>query len=89
LTAALTSLGGQQRELALVHDDLAHVDEVGDRPVDDEEGEVGPDRLGVHDQRRVHAHLGASWRAAPSARLSCGSGRVKDTCTMPSPVVSP
>ena len=31
----------------------------------------------------------ASCSAAPSARLSCGMGRVKDTCTMPSPVVSP
>ena len=31
----------------------------------------------------------ASWSAAPSARLSCGSGRVNDTWTMPSPVVSP
>ena len=31
----------------------------------------------------------ASWSAAPSARLSCGSGRVNEICTMPSPVVSP
>ena len=33
--------------------------------------------------------LAASCRAAPSARLSCGTGRVNDTWTMPSPVVSP
>ena len=28
-----------------------------DRAVDDEEREVGPHRLGVHEHRRVHAHL--------------------------------
>src|SRR4051812_25318518 len=31
----------------------------------------------------------ASWIAAPSARLSCGIGSVNDSCTIPSPVVSP
>jgi hypothetical protein len=31
----------------------------------------------------------ANCSAAPSARLSWGSGRVKDTWIMPSPVVSP
>ena len=31
----------------------------------------------------------ASWTAAPSAILECGIGSVKDSCTMPSPVVSP
>ena len=31
----------------------------------------------------------ASCSAAPSATLECGIGRVNDTCTMPSPVVSP
>ena len=33
--------------------------------------------------------LPASWAAAPSATLECAIGRVNDTCTMPSPVVSP
>ena len=33
--------------------------------------------------------LAASWSAAPSARLSCGIGSVKETWTMASPVVSP
>ena len=50
--------GGQQRELPLVDDDVAHVDEVGDRPVDDEEREVRAHRLGVHEQRRLEPHLG-------------------------------
>ena len=33
--------------------------------------------------------LAASCSAAPSPFLSCGTGRVNDTCTIPSPVVSP
>ncbi len=31
----------------------------------------------------------ASWAAAPSACFPAGSGRVNETWTMPSPVVSP
>src|SRR3954454_3906578 len=33
--------------------------------------------------------LPASCRAAPSARGPAGTGRVNDSCTIPSPVVSP
>ena len=58
LIAALISLAGQQRVLALDDLDLVEVDEVGDRAVDDEEGEVRPHRLRVHQQRGLHAHLG-------------------------------
>jgi hypothetical protein len=50
-------LGRQQRVLALDDLDGRHVDEVADPPVDDEEGEVRPHRLGVHDHRGVEAHL--------------------------------
>ena len=55
----------------------------------------GPDSLGVHDHRRVQAHL-ARRAAAPRLRpgprsvsLPNGTGSVNDTCTRPSPVVSP
>jgi hypothetical protein len=68
-------LGRQERVLALDDVDLVEVDQVGRAAVDDEEREVGA--------------LRASCSAAPSARLSCGRGRVKDTCIIPSPVVSP
>ena len=47
----------RQLELALDDVDIADVDEVLDRPIDDEEGEVGTHRLGVNDHRRVDAHL--------------------------------
>ena len=50
-------LGRQQRVVALDDLDGAGVDEVVDPAVDDEEGEALPHRLGVHDQRGVHAHL--------------------------------
>ena len=82
-------LGRQQRVVALDHLDLAGVDEVVDPAVDHEEREVRAHRLAVHDQRRVHAHLVGQLAAAPSATLECGIGSVKDSCTMPSPVVSP
>ena len=41
-----------------MHLDLADVDEVGDRAVDDEEGEVRAHGLGVHEQGRLQPHLG-------------------------------
>ena len=50
-------LRGQQRVVALDHLHLRDVDEVVDPAVDHEEREVRAHRLGVHDQRRVDAHL--------------------------------
>ncbi len=50
-------LGREERVVPLDDLDGAGVDEVVDPPVDDEEGEALPHRLGVHDQRGIHAHL--------------------------------
>jgi hypothetical protein len=50
-------LRGEQRVVTFDDLDGAGVDEVVDPPVDDEEGEALPHRLGVHHQGGVHAHL--------------------------------
>ena len=71
-------LGRQQRVVALDDLDRVGVDEVVDPAVDDEEREVRAHRLGVHDQRRVHAHLvGELQRGALGDAWSAGSGSVK------------
>ena len=45
-------------ELPLGHGHGRQVDNVADPPVDDEEREVRPHPLGMHDHRRVQPHLG-------------------------------
>jgi hypothetical protein len=47
----------QQRVLPLHHLHRGEVDQVGGAAVDDEEGEVGAHRLGVHEHRRLQTHL--------------------------------
>ena len=62
-------LRGQQGELPLDDDDVADVDEVGDRAVDDEEREVGAHRLGVHEQRGLQPHLRGQLQGRPLGAL--------------------
>ncbi len=62
-------LGGERRVLALDHVHRGHVDEVPDAAVDDEEGEVRPHRLRMHEHRRVHAHLRGELHCRPLGAL--------------------
>lgn len=63
-------LAGEQRELALDDLDEPGLDEVLHRAVNDEEGEPVTDRLGVHEQRGLDAHL-AGEPAGPRPRRAC------------------
>jgi hypothetical protein len=51
-------LGAQQREVPFDDLHLLGVDQMVHPPVHDEEGEAVTHRPGVHQQRRIHAHLG-------------------------------
>ena len=82
-------LGREQRVVALDHLDLAGVDQVVDPAVDHEEREVRAHRLGVRDQRRVHAHLVGELDGGTLGDLGVRHRQGEASCTMPSPVVSP